>query len=84
MIQSYETVRVRGENITPDLLIWRRYKVPADHVLEDFLRVNPQAHPALAVGPFLAVGTVVRIPIDPDILSGRPGTTTVVRLYGDA
>ena len=82
MIESYETVRIRGEQITPDLLIWRRYKRPAEGILEAFLAKNPQAHKALRTSPFLDVGLVVFIPIDPDILNGRPANVPVVRLYG--
>jgi phage tail protein X len=82
MIESYETVRIKGEEITPDLLIWRRYKRPAPGVLEAFLAKNPQAHAALRSGPYLAVGEVVFLPIDPDILNGRPANVPVVRLWG--
>lgn len=81
---KFETVRIRGEGVAPDLLIWRRYKRPAPGVLEAFLDMNPHILPALALGPFLPIGELVRIPIDQKILEGTPRSTRVVRLYGEA
>lgn len=81
---TYEEVRIRGEGVAPDLLIWRRYKRPAPGIREKFLDMNPHIHEALAAGPFLPVGAVVRIPIDLDILTGAPGTRKVVRLWGES
>ena len=79
---DFEQVRIRGEGVAPDLLIWRRYKRPAPGVREKFLDMNPHVHEALASGPFLPVGVVVKIPIDPAILNGAPVVRSVVRLYG--
>jgi phage tail protein X len=82
-ITSWERVRIRGENIAPDLLIWRRYKRPAPGMLEAFLSANPQVETALSEGPYLPVGVVVAIPIDLDILNGQPQQQNSIRLYGD-
>jgi phage tail protein X len=83
MAITYEHVRIRGENIAPDLLIWRRYKRPAPGVLELFLAANPQVEQALSAGPYLPVGVVVAIPIDSEIFEGRPAQENSIRLYGE-
>ncbi|MFI5411284.1 tail protein X [Kaistia sp. UC242_56] len=58
---TYETVVVAGDFITIDLLVWRRFKRRTDGLVDRILMSNPE----LAVaGPYLPVGTVVKIPID--------------------
>jgi hypothetical protein len=81
---SWETVRIKGENITPDLLIWRRYKRPADGMMELFEAMNPHVLQDLAVSPYLAVGSLVSVPVDSDILEGTPTRGTTITLYGTA
>lgn len=70
-IQSYELVRVASEFVTADLIVWQRYKMPAPGIVEAMLDSNPQLAVAHQTSPFLPVGLLVRIPIDPDILAGR-------------
>lgn len=83
MATTWEQVRIKGENITPDLLIWRRYKRPAPRMLELMLDSNPAMTYALAAGPYIPVGMVVSIPIDSEILKGTPVQIKAVRLYGE-
>lgn len=79
---TWETVRIRGEGIAPDLLIWRRYKMPSPLMLELMLDRNPQIMEDLAVGPYLAVGRIIHVPIDRDILEDRPVQAPSINLFG--
>ncbi|WP_394689064.1 tail protein X [Hoeflea sp.] len=54
-----ETVTIRGEGITLDLLLWRIHGVRGQDLVEAALELNPGVADA---GPVLALGTVVRIP----------------------
>ncbi|WP_336801730.1 tail protein X [Kaistia sp. MMO-174] len=76
MAATFERVVVAGDEITLDLLVWRRFKRRKDGVVDRILAANPE----LATGgPYLAVGTVVLIPID----APTPGALRVeaVRLW---
>lgn len=73
---THETVVVAGDFITIDLLVWRRFKRRTDGLVDRILMVNPE----LAVaGPYLPVGTTVKIPID----APTPGAVRVeaIRLW---
>jgi phage tail protein X len=80
-ITSYEYLTVQGDFITADLLVWRRYKVPSYGIVEAMLDRNPHLARIHRNGPFLPVGTQVRIPIDPDILRGTPRALKTITLY---
>jgi phage tail protein X len=56
---SAEMIRVAGDGISVDLLIWRKYKRPMPGFLEQVLDINPGL---AALGPILPIGTVVRFP----------------------
>jgi phage tail protein X len=73
---------VTGAYLTADLLVWRRYRSPAPGILEQLLDDNPHLAKLHRVSPFLPVGTELRIPIDPEILGGRPRPVEFVTLYG--
>ena len=81
-IESYDLITVQGDNITVDLLVWRRYRTFAPNIVEFLLDVNPHLAKIHVNGPFLPVGTQVRIPLDPGILKGRPEPKTKVILWG--
>jgi phage tail protein X len=83
---TWEYVQIQGDNITPARLLWRRYKRPGRGMLGLFLDANPElsAKDVLGAGPFLPVGAVVRIPIDTDLLAGKPPPLKQIRLYGEA
>lgn len=81
-IQSYELVTISGEFITVDLLIWRRYRVRAPGIVEATMDCNPHLALLHKESPFLPIGTQVRIPIDPGILSGAPQKRQTVQLWG--
>lgn len=54
-----ETITIRGEGITLDLLLWRRYGVRGQTLVEATLDLNPGL---AALGPVLPLGTSVTIP----------------------
>ncbi len=71
-IEGYELHRVLGEYVTVDLLVWMRYKRRAPGIVEAMMDSNPQISRVHRTTPFLPPGTYVRIPIDPDLILGRP------------
>lgn len=72
-----ETITVRGENIPLDLLLWRRYGVRGQDLVEQTLDLNP----GLAdMGPILPLGTTVVIPDLPPAQAAP--AVKVVSLFG--
>lgn len=71
-----ETVTIRGEGITLDLLLWRRYGVRGQGLVEEALDINPGL---AALGPILPLETVV---ILPELPPETTPTVTVVSLFG--
>jgi phage tail protein X len=82
-VQSFELVQIVGEGVTADLLVWRRYRRPAPGILEIMLDANPQLAYVHRFTPFLPPGIYVRVPIDPDILAGKPQPQTPTGLWTD-
>lgn len=61
-----EAVRVETDQLTVDLLVWRRYRRPIPGLVEQVLALNP----GLAQhGPYIPRGTTVVFPIieQPDL-----------------
>lgn len=83
MISGYELVTVQGDQVTADLLIWRRYRVRALGMVEAMLDCNPHLAIVHRDGPFIPTGVQVRIPIDLAILAGSPKATGTVKLWAD-
>lgn len=72
-----ETVAVRGDNLTVDLLLWRRYGVRGRELVEATLALNTGVS---GLGAVLPLGTVLTLPDLPD---PAPFTTRkVVTLFG--
>ncbi|MEO0980729.1 MAG: tail protein X [Pseudomonadota bacterium] len=69
-----ETVTVRGDNLTLDLLLWRRHGVRGVEVVEQTMALNPGLTSA-----YLPVGAVVDLP---DLPVQEPDTAPVVTLFG--
>ena len=69
-----ETLVVKHENTTLDLLLWRRFKRHFAGMAERTLDINP----GLAAGVFLPIGreVIVELPVDPS-----KGVGTVVTLW---
>lgn len=72
-----ETVTVKGEGITVDLLLWRRYGVRGRGLVEATLDRNPGI---AELGLFLPLGTVVTLPDLPTLED--PAPRKVVSLFG--
>lgn len=71
-----ETLTVKGDHITLDLLLWRRFRDHRSGFVERVFDMNP----GLAdLGAVLPVGTRVLIPLDAPEL--RPPERPVVRLW---
>lgn len=83
-VTGFELVTVQGDYVTVDLLVWRRYKIPAPGILETLLDSNPHLARLHAQSCFLPIGTQIRIPIDPDILRDRPPPLQIKNIYGTA
>lgn len=81
-ITSYDLVTVSSEGITADIIVWRRYRTRATGMLEALLDANPHLSLLHKNSPFIPVGTQIRIPIDPDIMAGRPQPKTTVMMWG--
>lgn len=82
-VVGFELFKVAGDGITADLLVWRRYRKRAPGILEIMLDANPQLAYVHRFTPFLPVGLYVRIPIDPDLLGGKPQIKSTVNLWTD-
>lgn len=77
MNSKVERIIVKGDDITLDLLVWRRFQSHRPGFVERVLDANP----GLAdLGPVLPVGTVVAVPLDAPELS--PPKRPAVRLWG--
>ena len=53
-------IRVAGEGVSVDLLVWREYRRPMPGLVEAVLDSNPGL---AALGPILPVGTLVKLPL---------------------
>jgi len=74
--ETIESFTIGSEGMTVSLLVWRRFRRPMAGLVERIYSINP----ALArQGPFLEVGTVVKVPIPAE--KGEPEVTPV-RLWG--
>jgi phage tail protein X len=71
-IDGFEILTVQGDFITADLIIWRRYHCRTRGAVEAMLDLNPHLAHIHRETPFIPPGTQVRIPIDFDMLKGRP------------
>lgn len=63
-------------------MVWRRYRIRSPGILERMLDDNPHLAKIHRETPFIPIGTPVLIPIDLDILAGRPQPKNTVTIYG--
>lgn len=80
-VDGFEFLTIAGEKITAYQIIWRRYRCRARGVLEAMLDLNPHIARAHRTSPFLPVGLQIRIPINFDIMRGRPPSLPVTDLW---
>ncbi|MCX2722626.1 tail protein X [Roseibium salinum] len=69
-----QAINVVGDNLTLDLILWRKYGVRGQALVEETMALNPDLR-----GPFLPVGAVVTLP---DLPSEQTATREVVTLFG--
>lgn len=70
-----ETITIRGEGISLDLLLWRKYGVRGRELVVAALDLNPGL---AAMGPILPLGTVVAVPPLP---AKSPVSVALVTLF---
>jgi hypothetical protein len=79
---TFENLIVAGERIEPGKLIWRRYRRPAPGMAELFMDINPHLREHFMTSPYLPVGVAVILPIDSDLLQGRPKSIETTNIWG--
>jgi phage tail protein X len=82
-ITGFELWQVASEYVTADLIVWKRYRNKAIGIVETMLDANPQLAFCHRVSPFIPVGTFVRVPIDPDLIAGKPQVKSQDSLWTD-
>lgn|GEM_PF-2137959 len=82
-IIGFELHRVASEYVTVDLIIWKRYRGRAEGMVELMLDANPHISHVHRVTPFLPVGVYIRVPIDPNLVLGRPAPLAQDSLWTD-
>lgn len=82
-IIGFELHRIATEYVTADLIIWNRYRARAPGMVELMLDANPQLAYAHRRSPFIPVGVYVRVPIDPQLVLGKPPTMPQDSLWTD-
>ena len=78
-VDSYDLVTVEGDFITVDLVIWRRYRNVTRGATERMLDDNPHLAEMSRSTPFLLPQTQLRIPLNNDMLKGRPAQKEIVK-----
>lgn len=82
-VTGFELYQITGENVTVDLIIWRRYLARAPGMTELMMDANPHLAYAHRRSPFIPVGVYVRLPIDPHLILGRPRVLPTDTLWTD-
>lgn len=83
-INGVDLITIEGDEITADLLVWRRYKRRAPYMFEAMLDMNPHLARHHRNGPFIPLGVQVAIPIDSGLLQGKPIPIDTVTVWGQA
>jgi phage tail protein X len=82
-IAGFEIIQVTSDFVTIDLIIWRRYMQRARGLVELMLDANPHLSRLHQSSPFLPVGTLIRVPIDPSMMVGKPPASDMSNLWTD-
>ncbi|KZM41825.1 tail protein X [Labrenzia sp. OB1] len=69
-----QSITVAGDNLTLDLILWRKYGVRGQALVEQAMELNPHL-----VDVFLPIGAEVALP---DLPAETPGRREVVTLFG--
>lgn len=82
-ITSFELHQVTAEYVTADSIIWKRYLGRAPGLVEAMIDANPHLATAHRRSPFIPVGVYVRVPIDADMMLGKPVPMAQDALWSD-
>lgn len=82
-VEYYELYEVQGEFVTADLMVWRRYRRRTPGIVEQMLDSNSHLSHVHRQGPFIPVGTLVRMPIDPTLIRGGQTGMAEEQLWTD-
>lgn len=69
-----ETITIAGDNLTLDLILWRKFGVRGQSLVEEAMELNPDL-----IDPLLPIGATV---ILPDLPEETTTTREVVTLFG--
>jgi len=72
-----------SESLTCDMIVWKRYRQRSPGIVEKMLDANPQLSWGHRTSPFIPVGTLLRMPIDPSLLIGKPPSLPTDSLWTD-
>ncbi|MDB5177588.1 MAG: hypothetical protein JWN75_1256 [Candidatus Saccharibacteria bacterium] len=84
MATSYDYVTVQTDFVAVDSIVWKYYRQRTTGMVERVLDENPHLARLHKVSPFLPVGTQVRIPVDEDLLNGKPKVVIIRGINGDS
>lgn len=82
-IVGFELYAVATEYVTVSSIIWKRYLGRAPGMAELMMDANPQLATVHRRTPFIPVGVYVRVPIDPDLVLGKPKVLPQDSLWSD-
>lgn len=80
---GFELYQVASDYVTADLIVWKRYRAKAPGILEKMLDANPHLAFVHRYTPFIPVGVWVRVPIDPQLVLGKPQVMPQDSLWTD-
>jgi len=82
-IAYFEVYQVMTAWVTADLIVWNRYRQRSPGIMEKMLDANPQLSFGHRTSPFIPVGTLIRMPIDPGLIIGVPPPLPTDSLWTD-
>jgi len=82
-VQYFEAYQIMSEYMTADLIVWKRYRQRSNGIVEKMLDANPQLSWGHRTSPFIPVGTLLRLPVDPSLLLGKPPQLPTDSLWTD-
>ena len=83
MIVGFELYTIASDYVTGSSIVWKRYLGRAPGMFELMLDANPQLAFAHRRSPFIPVGVNVRVPLDPDMVLGKPRVMPQDSLWSD-
>jgi len=82
-VQYFEIYQIMTDYVTADLIVWNRYRQRTPGIMEKMLDANPQLSHGHRTSPFIPVGTLLRLPIDPALVIGVPPPLPTDSLWTD-